>query len=120
MLNTPSTTSPYVTDHQPPPRESPGGKADARGQTLEEMYSAPENTLEIEVREPRTQGESASLGSVWGWLRVANSGRSRDRAEEAEMSRRNAGELVRAGVGRWQSTACSAVEQWLPCLSSTW
>ncbi|GJN94777.1 hypothetical protein Rhopal_007869-T1 [Rhodotorula paludigena] len=26
-----------------------------RGQTLEEMYSAPENTLEIEVRDPRTQ-----------------------------------------------------------------
>lgn len=32
-----------------------------RAQTLEEMYSAPENFLEIEVREPRTQGASISL-----------------------------------------------------------
>ncbi|GAA6020493.1 hypothetical protein JCM10207_000021 [Rhodosporidiobolus poonsookiae] len=31
------------------------GKGEPRGQTLEEMYSAPENTLEIEVRDPRTQ-----------------------------------------------------------------
>ncbi|BGP03974.1 Sorting nexin-3 [Rhodotorula toruloides] len=30
-------------------------QGDPRGQTLEEMYSAPENTLEIEVRDPRTQ-----------------------------------------------------------------
>ena len=29
---------------------------EGRGQTLEEMYSVPENYLEIEVREPRTQG----------------------------------------------------------------
>lgn len=28
----------------------------SRGQTLEEMYSAPENTLEIEVRDPKTYG----------------------------------------------------------------
>ncbi|GAA5917226.1 hypothetical protein JCM6882_005531 [Rhodosporidiobolus microsporus] len=32
-----------------------GAKGEPRGQTLEEMYSAPENTLEIEVRDPRTQ-----------------------------------------------------------------
>ncbi|GAA5991390.1 hypothetical protein JCM11641_004616 [Rhodosporidiobolus odoratus] len=31
------------------------GLGEPRGQTLEEMYSAPENTLEIEVRDPRTQ-----------------------------------------------------------------
>ncbi|GAA5909589.1 hypothetical protein JCM8208_007192 [Rhodotorula glutinis] len=30
-------------------------QGEPRGQTLEEMYSAPENTLEIEVRDPRTQ-----------------------------------------------------------------
>ncbi|GAA5877582.1 hypothetical protein JCM3774_006124 [Rhodotorula dairenensis] len=29
--------------------------AEPRGQTLEEMYSAPENTLEIEVRDPQTR-----------------------------------------------------------------
>lgn len=56
-----SSASPYVTDHQPPVRESSFNKnpqqGEPRGQTLEEMYSAPENTLEIEVREPRTQGE---------------------------------------------------------------
>lgn len=34
-------------------------QGEPRGQTLEEMYSAPENTLEIEVRDPRTQGASA-------------------------------------------------------------
>ncbi|KDE03586.1 hypothetical protein MVLG_05921 [Microbotryum lychnidis-dioicae p1A1 Lamole] len=34
---------------------SPSAGHEARGQTLEEMYSAPENTLEIEVRDPRTQ-----------------------------------------------------------------
>lgn len=64
-FSTPSTTSPYVTDQpQSPSRFGPdayasdgGAKADMRGQTLEEMYSAPENTLEIEVRDPRTQGE---------------------------------------------------------------
>ncbi|GAA6040830.1 hypothetical protein JCM8097_007736 [Rhodosporidiobolus ruineniae] len=81
-LHTPSTNSPYITD-QPrsalnqefgggaysPSRASRirqqqglngedgvGGKerGEPRGQTLEEMYSAPENTLEIEVRDPRT------------------------------------------------------------------
>lgn len=36
------------------------GAAEPRGQTLEEMYSAPENTLEIEVRDPQTRGESRS------------------------------------------------------------
>lgn len=78
-LSSPSHSSPYVTQQQPPARQSTaymssahssptkslgggdGGKTreqqDARGQTLEEMYSAPENTLEIEVREPRTQGK---------------------------------------------------------------
>ncbi|BGP20776.1 hypothetical protein JCM10213_008913 [Rhodosporidiobolus nylandii] len=36
--------------------EAEGAKvAEPRGQTLEEMYSAPENTLEIEVRDPRNQ-----------------------------------------------------------------
>jgi sorting nexin-3/12 len=54
-------SSPYVTDQQPPLCESAFNKTpqqgEPRGQTLEEMYSAPENTLEIEVREPRTQGE---------------------------------------------------------------
>ncbi|GAA5932870.1 hypothetical protein JCM1841_004619 [Sporobolomyces salmonicolor] len=63
-LSCPSSSSPYVTDH---PRSSLNealggaqrgqklGDAEPRGQTLEEMYSAPENTLEIEVRDPRTQ-----------------------------------------------------------------
>jgi hypothetical protein len=32
-------------------------RVQGRGQTLEEMYSVPENYLEIEVREPRTHGE---------------------------------------------------------------
>ncbi|GAA6064300.1 hypothetical protein JCM10212_002480 [Sporobolomyces blumeae] len=77
-LNSPSRSSPYVTD-QPRSQlnESLGGgdrrtpsasygtgqkrgggaaaKEEVRGQTLEEMYSAPENGLEIEVRDPRTQ-----------------------------------------------------------------
>ncbi|GAA5872644.1 hypothetical protein JCM1840_004862 [Sporobolomyces johnsonii] len=63
-LSSPSGSSPYVTD-QPRSRlnEALGGgerrqrgnEAEPRGQTLEEMYSAPENTLEIEVRDPRTQ-----------------------------------------------------------------
>ncbi len=81
-FNTPSTSSPYVTDQPQSPNRfayrgddddgwtgsgsGPAGadkagkgeqKHDMRGQTLEEMYSAPENTLEIEVRDPRTQGE---------------------------------------------------------------
>ncbi|GEM11773.1 sorting nexin-3 [Rhodotorula toruloides] len=64
-----ASSSPYVTDQ---PRSAlnqafGGGsnvagakgkepsQGDPRGQTLEEMYSAPENTLEIEVRDPRTQ-----------------------------------------------------------------
>jgi len=86
-FNTPSTSSPYVTDQPQSPNRfayhgddddpwtGPGSgaglgagasgadkgpkgehKHDLRGQTLEEMYSAPENTLEIEVRDPRTQG----------------------------------------------------------------
>lgn len=33
-------------------------QGEPRGQTLEEMYSAPENTLEIEVRDPQTRGAS--------------------------------------------------------------
>lgn len=60
-LGAPSGSSPYVTQQsqQEPVRDSPYAKSEAaRGQTLEEMYSAPENTLEIEVREPRTQGAS--------------------------------------------------------------
>lgn len=79
-LHTPSGSSPYVTDQprsalneafgggayspnrgsrikQQQREEEMGGKGgEPRGQTLEEMYSAPENTLEIEVRDPRTQG----------------------------------------------------------------
>lgn len=39
------------------------GAAEPRGQTLEEMYSAPENTLEIEVRDPQTRGESGVITS---------------------------------------------------------
>ncbi|GAA5877177.1 hypothetical protein JCM8547_001965 [Rhodosporidiobolus lusitaniae] len=83
-LHTPSGSSPYVTDqprsalneafgggayspnrgsrirgngYQQEEREAQGAKVggEPRGQTLEEMYSAPENTLEIEVRDPRTQ-----------------------------------------------------------------
>ncbi|ORY55557.1 Phox homologous domain-containing protein [Leucosporidium creatinivorum] len=54
-----SGASPYVTDQQPPVRESAYNKnphqGEPRGQTLDEAYSPPENTLEIEVREPRTQ-----------------------------------------------------------------
>lgn len=87
-FNTPSTSSPYVTDQPQSPNrfayrgddddegwtESGSGAAaagdkgakgeqrhDMRGQTLEEMYSAPENTLEIEVRDPRTQGKRLVL-----------------------------------------------------------
>ena len=80
----PSTSSPYVTDQPRLPPSSPsslslhsatdapsvpasGGKLEGRAQTLEEMYSVPENYLEIEVREPRTQGELFSLphGQTW-------------------------------------------------------
>lgn len=50
-LSTPSTYSPYVTD-QPPARER-----DTAAQTVE-MYSAPEDFLEIECRDARTQGPS--------------------------------------------------------------
>ncbi|BGP43948.1 Sorting nexin-3 [Rhodotorula kratochvilovae] len=78
-----ASSSPYVTDQPrsalnaafggadylppsargtPTPRQAAeddeGAKVhqgEPRGQTLEEMYSAPENTLEIEVRDPRTQ-----------------------------------------------------------------
>lgn len=68
-LSSPSGSSPYVTsinqDNAREWRESPYAKTPAspphgepRGQTLEEMYSAPENTLEIEVRDPRIQGGS--------------------------------------------------------------
>ncbi|KAK4046526.1 Sorting nexin-3 [Microbotryomycetes sp. JL221] len=67
-LSSPSGSSPYVTDRnysygnkvgnngydQSGPTSSPS-RPEPRGQTLEEMYSAPENTLEIEVRDPRTQ-----------------------------------------------------------------
>lgn len=78
-LSSPFRSSPYVTDNMGSSggqwrdsySASSGGKAqtaasstaaastqaELRGQTLEEMYSAPENTLEIEVRDPRTQGE---------------------------------------------------------------
>ncbi|KAM0788633.1 Sorting nexin-3 [Microbotryomycetes sp. NB124-2] len=65
-LSSPSGSSPYVTDrnysYANSNYEAPGGatpsspsRPEPRGQTLEEMYSAPENTLEIEVRDPRTQ-----------------------------------------------------------------
>ncbi|KAK4701493.1 sorting nexin-3/12, partial [Phenoliferia sp. Uapishka_3] len=70
-FSTPSSTNPYVTDPgygrrnganpDPVGQSGVGGGGspqkgnEVRGQTLEEMYSAPENTLEIEVREPRTQ-----------------------------------------------------------------
>lgn len=68
---TPSTTMP--SEHRAsnyaavsaPPRSPPSDSkatdltSPGRSQTLEEMYSAPENTLEIEVRDPRTQGRSS-------------------------------------------------------------
>lgn len=58
-----------VTNQQQPPTTTAAaagskapeqGAAEPRGQTLEEMYSAPENTLEIEVRDPQTRGQSRS------------------------------------------------------------
>ncbi|KAM0750185.1 Phox-like protein [Meredithblackwellia eburnea MCA 4105] len=77
LFSSSSGSSPYVTDpnygrrpgqqqqQQQSQREITAGEegtapagaklTEPRGQTLEEMYSAPENTLEIEVREPRTQ-----------------------------------------------------------------
>lgn len=87
-FSTPSTSSPYVTDRPPPPPpssssvvpnlptpssspstegrrgEGGGGERGERNQTLEEMYSVPENYLEIECREPRTQGSSCFLSFV--------------------------------------------------------
>lgn len=43
---------------QPPSVEGQKpAQGEPRGQTLEEMYSAPENTLEIEVRDPQTRGK---------------------------------------------------------------
>jgi hypothetical protein len=44
-------------------------RVQGRGQTLEEMYSVPENYLEIEVRDPRTHGESqnALFKDVMRW-----------------------------------------------------
>ncbi|GAA5993465.1 hypothetical protein JCM10908_002204 [Rhodotorula pacifica] len=47
-----------AASQQQPPQSGGGGAqagAEPRGQTLEEMYSAPENTLEIEVRDPQTR-----------------------------------------------------------------
>lgn len=86
-FSTPSSTNPYVTDpgygrrtpitnSQDEP-SSPQKQSEARGQTLEEMYSAPENTLEIEVREPRTQGEL----QLRVWARLAVWAGARDGSE---------------------------------------
>lgn len=41
-----------------PQQQQQQQQGEPRGQTLEEMYSAPENTLEIEVRDPQTRGAS--------------------------------------------------------------
>ncbi|THH26839.1 hypothetical protein EUX98_g7346 [Antrodiella citrinella] len=49
-----------------------------REQTIEEMYSAPESALEIEVRNPQTHGQSLSLT-------VVHLGRSRRRGTERKM-----------------------------------
>ena len=90
-FSTPSSTNPYVTDpgygrrtpitHSANAQDSepslPQKPNDVRGQTLEEMYSAPENTLEIEVREPRTQGETPEC-HVWIDRAGADSGTARE------------------------------------------
>ncbi|GAA6058383.1 hypothetical protein JCM3770_006104 [Rhodotorula araucariae] len=50
-----ATPAPRTRPRDDGPDDAATKAGEPRGQTLEEMYSAPENTLEIEVRDPRTQ-----------------------------------------------------------------
>lgn len=56
VLRPPSAAFLNDFDSSNPTRSSPydSSAVDSRSQTLEEMYSVPENYLEIEVRDPRT------------------------------------------------------------------